>query len=347
MVKQKIIGIQRLGERWITESPFLLTVYHNDVYPPGNEDQGVDRNFLEGRKLGEDFELRDGFRMYHGTSVPGFPAHPHKGCETVTIVLKGVVDHFDSTGSIGRYASGDVQWLTTGNGCQHSEMFPLVHQDKENPLELFQIWLNLSSKGKKADPEYQMFWREDIPEIICETNGRKATVKVIAGQINETVAPEPNPASWAKNKNNHVGIYLIHLEPGAVFTLPNVSGTMNRNLYYYNGQSIQIEGATIQVSHRCKLVGDEEITIENGEVESFILVLEGEPINEPTVHYGPFVMNTKEQIYETFVHFKKTQFGGWKWERPDPVNERECGRFARFSDGTVETPRMNERIFPE
>lgn len=338
MQNRKIIGLQKLGTQWTTESPFILTAYHKDMYPPGNEEQGVDAELLEGRDLGEDFKLKDGFRMYHGKTIPGFPVHPHKGYETVTIVLQGVVDHFDSRGSVCRYASGDVQWLTAGKGCQHSEMFPLVNKEQTNPLELFQIWLNLDQKGKKAEPEYRMFWREDIPVIENDFDGNKTTVKVIAGEMYGITALEPNMASWAKNNNHHVGIYLIHMEPGAIMTLPKVSGTINRNLYYYEGGTIQIDGAAIQANYRCKLAGDEEIVIQNGDQYSSILVLEGEPINEPVAQFGPFVMNKKEEIYATFAEYNKTKFGGWKWDRPDPVNHRDAGRFAKYPDGIIEKP---------
>lgn len=338
MQKPKIIGLQKLGMQWTTESPFILTVYHKDMYPPGNEEQGVDEKYLEGREIGNDYDLKDGFRMYHGKTIPGFPVHPHKGFETVTIVLQGVVDYFDSKGAFGRYGGGDVQWLTTGKGYQHSEMFPLVHQDEPNPLELIQIWLNLDRKGKKAEPEYRMFWRENIPTYENEVNGKKATVKIIAGEIYGIKALEPNAASWAMDEEHHVGIYLIHMEPGSVFALPKGSSTMNRNLYFFEGETIQVEGATIQVSYRCKLAGDEEIVIQNGNAQSSMLVLEGEPINEPIAQYGSFVMNKKEEIYAAFAEYHKTKFGGWKWDRPDPVNDRSAGRFAQFSDGTTVKP---------
>src|SRR5699024_6103390 len=146
MGNSKDLFIQPLEFQWQTESPFLITMYHKDDYPAGNEEQGVDADLLAGRNIGQDFETRDGFRMYHGQIVPGFPAHPHKGFETVTVVTEGFVDHFDSKGGKGRYGNGDVQWLTTGKGSQHAEMFPLVHKDKRNSLELFQIWLNLPEK---------------------------------------------------------------------------------------------------------------------------------------------------------------------------------------------------------
>ena len=172
-MNSKIMKIQKLGFPWETEDPFLMTVHHKDAYPSGNEEQGPNVS-LEGRNLGEDFTLRDGFRMYHGTTVPGFPVHPHRGFETVTVVLEGFVDHFDSYGSSGRFGNGDVQWMTAGKGCQHTEMFPLIHQDRDNPLKLFQIWLNLPAKDKFAEPDYKMLWAEDIPELQqVAVNGRK------------------------------------------------------------------------------------------------------------------------------------------------------------------------------
>lgn len=336
MSNKPILKIQRLGFQWETEDPFLFTVHHQDAYPKGNEQQGPNVE-LTGRNLGEDFTLRDGFRMYHGRTVPGFPAHPHRGFETVTIVLEGFVDHFDSKGSVGRYGNGDVQWLTTGKGCQHAEMFPLVHQDKNNPLELFQIWLNLPSKSKQVEPEYKMLWAEDIPEVqVPSKNGKKSTIRVISGNWQEQDSLEPNSGSWAKNREHHVNIYLIHMEPGASITFPAISETLNRNLYFYRGDFIRIDEKEILSSQRIKLAGNQEVVVTNGTKEGYFLLLEGEPIQEPVVQYGPFVMNTKEEIQETFREFQRTQFGGWPWGRVDPVNERNAGRFARHADGKVE-----------
>lgn len=336
MSNDKIISIQPLGFQWQAEDPFIFAVHHKDHYPPGNEEQGVDPKWLTGRNMGSDFELRDGFRMYHGTKVPGFPGHPHRGFETVTIVLEGFVDHFDSTGAYGRYGAGDVQWLTTGKGCQHAEMFPLVHSDKPNPLELFQIWLNLPAASKSAQPDYKMLWAEDIPVIEEDSGDGKTTVRLIAGRLNGVESLEPNPASWAYDREHHVGIYVIHMEPGATFTLPSVSKTLNRNLYYYEGNSIQIDEETIRSSQRIKLAGDQEVRIQNGSQDSCLLVLEGEPIGEPVVQHGPFVMNSKAEIYEAFTEFQRTKYGGWKWGRYDPVNERDSGRFAHHWDGRLE-----------
>lgn len=159
--------IHTLGkDPWPTIDPFLFCAYHLDDFPaalPGT--LGPAPRELRGRQIGSDFSRRDGWSMYHGDQVPGFPAHPHRGFETVTIVPKGLVDHFDSMGATGRYGNGDVQWLTTGDGVQHSEMFPLVNDTAGNPLELFQLWLNLPRKSKKAKPYFAMLWSEDMPHF--------------------------------------------------------------------------------------------------------------------------------------------------------------------------------------
>ena len=103
--------------------------------------------------------------MYHGEVVPGFPQHPHRGFETVTFVRRGQIDHSDSLGATARFGRGDVQWLTAGKGIVHAEMFPLIDEDGPNPLELFQIWLNLPAVDKMADPYFTMLWHGDIPVI--------------------------------------------------------------------------------------------------------------------------------------------------------------------------------------
>lgn len=182
-----------------------------------------------------------------------------------------------------------------------------------------------------------MLWAEDIPEIqSTNANGKKTTVRIIAGSLQGKESLEPNSASWARNRNNHVGIYVVHMEPEATLVLPAVSATLNRNLYFYDGDHISVGDDKISSSHRIKLAGDQEITITNGNKESYMLLLEGEPIQEPVVQYGPFVMTTEQEIRDTFRDYQKTQFGGWQWGRPDPVNERNAGRFARYADGRVE-----------
>ncbi len=337
MISQKIISVHKLGPQWTMDNPFLFGAHHKDNYPVGDFQQGTDMSWV-GRNKGSDFSGKDGFSFYHGDHVPGFPAHPHRGFETVTIVLNGMVDHFDSKGAAGRYGNGDVQWLTTGKGCQHSEMFPLVYQDKPNPTELFQLWLNLPAKSKFAEPDYQMFWSEDIP-VFDEVDARnlKTNIRLIAGTWGERVALKPNPDSWANNPDNKVRIILLTMDPHASIILPKVSASINRNLYFYQGEGLmEIESQTIASSNRIKLNGNEQIQLVNGSAVAYLALLEGEPINEPVFQYGPFVMNTEAEIRQTFMDYQQTQFGGWPFERQDPVNEINSGRFARYPNGKVE-----------
>jgi len=338
MKKMKtILGIQALGAQWTMENPFLFCAHHNDRYPRANEKMGPAAS-LAGRNIGSDFSGLNGFSMYHGEVVPGFPAHPHRGFETVTVVLNGVIDHFDSLGATGRYSNGDVQWLTTGNGCQHSEMFPLLNTEADNPIELFQIWLNLPAEGKKARPYYNMFWAEDIPETeLTDANNHHTRVKMIAGTFNGVKSLDPAPDSWAKAPEHHVNIWLIKMEAGAQLTFPAVSETLLRNLYFYQGDAeLQIDGQHIHSPNRIKLNGNEIISILNGESESHMLLLEGEPIHEPVVQYGPFVMNTREEITQAVGEYQKSAYGGWPWDSADVVHPRETGRFARYADGREE-----------
>src|SRR5438105_5060955 len=116
MVAMKpVLSVEPLGFPWQTPDPFLFCVHHDDAYPAANEQLGPAAS-LEGRDLGQDFEGKNGWRMYHGLRVPGFPQHPHRGFETVTVVRSGLVDHSDSLGATARYGHGDVQWLTAGRG---------------------------------------------------------------------------------------------------------------------------------------------------------------------------------------------------------------------------------------
>ena len=330
-----IIQITPLGFPWETSDPFLFCVHHEDFYPSGNEKLGPSSS-LEGRSLGNDFTIKDGFRMYHGTEVPGFPAHPHRGFETVTIAKKGLVDHSDSLGAAGRFGNGDVQWMTAGKGVQHSEMFPLLNQKKDNPFELFQIWLNLPRIKKMAEPHFAMLWQEDIPVYtFTDDKGLQTDIDVIAGQIEGIEAPAPAPDSWAADPDNEVAIWTIRMEANATFTLPKASEGINRRLYLYKGTSVKIGEKDLPNYHAARLKVTQDILIENGSEESYLLLLQGRPIDEPVVQHGPFVMNTAQEIQNTMNVFQATQFGGWPWPNHDHVHPREKGRFARFADGKV------------
>lgn len=337
MYNKLISNIKPLGFTWETNDPFLFCVHHKDDYPKGNDQLGPAAS-LEGRNPGQDFTKKDGWRMYHGETVPGFPAHPHRGFETVTIVLNGFVDHSDSHGASGRYGNGDVQWMTAGAGLQHSEMFPLLKNDKPNPLELFQIWLNLPQKKKFSKPHYKMLWAEDIPIYMeKDKNGKSTKVTVIAGEIEGITAPPPAPDSWAADPENEAGIWLIHIEAGGTWKIPTASLEVNRSLYFYRGSEINVAGIDIKTYNSIELLADQSMVIENGNEDAYLLLLQGRPINEPVAQHGPFVMNSYAEIQQAFSDYRKNQFGGWPWERRDNVHLREKGRFARYSDGREET----------
>ena len=336
MYNKLITNIKPLGFSWGTKDPYLFCVHHLDNYPAGNDELGPAAS-LAGRNLGQDFTTKDGWRMYHGEVVPGFPAHPHRGFETVTVVLNGFVDHSDSHGAAGRYGNGDVQWMTAGSGLQHAEMFPLLKKDKANPLELFQIWLNLPKAKKFAKPFYNMLWAEDIPIVIeKDKNGTETSITLIAGRLADTSAPAPAPDSWANEAENEVAIWLIKMEANAQWTLPATSIEVNRSLYFYRGSNITITGIKIENYHSIDLLADQPVIIDNGNEDAYLLLLQGKPINEPVVQHGPFVMNTATEIQEAFNDYRRTEFGGWPWSRDDNVHSRKIGRFAKYSDGSEE-----------
>ncbi len=331
-----ILELKPLDFLWPVGDPFLFCAHHRDDYPAGNYSLGPDVS-LDGRRLGEDFTLKDGFRMYHGDSVPGFPAHPHRGFETVTIVRTGIVDHSDSHGQAGRYGNGDVQWMTAGSGLQHSEMFPLLNPGGRNPLELFQVWLNLPKERKMAEPHFKMLWAEDIPAaVIQDSGGREARIAIIAGSFQGFRAPAPAPDSWAAFPENEVAIYTIDLQAGAIVELPAASPGLFRCLYFYHGGGLTIEDRNIPPGQAIMLRSDMPVAIMNGDSPAHLVLLQGKPINEPVVQYGPFVMNTEDEIRKAFSDFRQTRFGGWPWPRPDMVHPREKGRFATHLDGREE-----------
>lgn len=333
MATNKILNIEPLGFPWKTKDPFLFCAYHRDEYPKGNEKMGVDSENLAGRNIGQDFAIKDGWRMYHGSSIPGFPYHPHRGFETITINKEGFVDHTDSLGAAGRFGPGDVQWMTAGKGIQHSEMFPLIHRDKENPLEIFQVWLNLPKASKFVEPHFKMLWQDMVPLVQeKDADGKITEINIIAGSLNGVNSPHPTPDSWASNPKNNVAVFTVKMEANANWKLPATSGEVNRALYFYKGDTINLENQSINSNYLIELNPNEEIEIINGKKDSYFLMLQGKPIGEPVVQYGPFVMNTQSEIEEAFLDFKETEFGGCPWSKQEQVHHRDKGRFALHAD---------------
>ena len=326
-----IIKVRALGFQWETLDPFLFCVHHEDYYPAGNAEMGPISG-ISGRPLGNDFHIKDGYRMYHGQTVPGFPGHPHRGFETLTVVRKGMVDHADSKGGSGRYGNGDLQWMTAGKGLMHSEMFPLLKENGDNPLELFQIWLNLPRKNKMVNPDYKMFWQEEIPAFFVQEG---IFVEVLVGEIFGHHSPRPPEVSWASTKENHVGVFNFKLDKNQAFLIPPLESGINRTIYFYEGNGLKINGEDIPAYHAADVRSEVELKINSTDSEIKFIILQGKPIKEPVVQHGPFVMNSREEIQMAFMDYQKDQFGGWPWERYDQVHERSKGRFAKFPDGTT------------
>ena len=322
----------QLGFPWDGFDPFLFTVHHVDHYPAGNDRLGPVTSLL-GRNIGSDFSYRDGWSMYHGATVPGFPQHPHRGFETVTVVRRGYVDHSDSLGATARYGEGDVQWLTTGGGIMHAEMFPLLEPGGDNPLELFQIWLNLPPESKMVDPHFGMLWSEDIPNV---SPAAGVTIDAIAGRFGPVSPPSPPPNSWASRPDSDFAIWLIRLAPGASLELPTAEADTNRTLYVHQGEGLTIDGNRVAMDTGARLDAGVLTTLHNDAEPVEVLMLQGRPIGAPVFQMGPFVMNSAEELRQAVDDYRRTQFGGWPWSAPDPVHPRGEGRFALHADGRIE-----------
>lgn len=328
-----VLDTAPLGPQWPTVDPFLFCAHHHDEYPRGDGTLAPAAS-LDGRDLGADFAGVDGWNMYHGEHVPGFPQHPHRGFETITYVRRGLIDHSDSMGAQARFGAGDTQWLTAGSGIVHCEMFPLVHDDRPNPLELFQIWLNLPASDKMVDPYFTMLWAEELPVI--EQVG--ASITVVTGRLADANPPTP-PNSWAAHDDAEVAVWHVRLDAGARFVLPPASEGVVRTIYCFDGNGVGI-GAHSLRAKTCAVVRADvacPLVAEAGPVEC--LVLQGRPLNEPVARYGPFVMNTRAEIQQAFEDYERTGFGGWQWHVPDPNHgDVTTARFARYPDGSVVEP---------
>jgi redox-sensitive bicupin YhaK (pirin superfamily) len=360
----RILSVRPLGFPWETADPFLFCVHHDDRYPRGNERLGPAAP-LAGRDLGQDFSRKDGWSMYHGLEVPGFPQHPHRGFETVTVVRQGFIDHSDSLGAKARFGMGDAQWLTAGKGIVHCEMFPLLERERDNPVELFQIWLNLPAEDKMAEPHFSMLWSERIPRVVHrDEHGRETAIALVAGALGDLAPPPPPPRSWASRPDADVAIWTLRLAPHARFRLPAAKGERTRRtLYFFAGATLTLASVDRlehtdsappphadadrppRAAHELRdhaaveVRAQDELELVNGPEVSELLMLQGKPIGQPVVQYGPFVMNSREQIQAAVMDYRRTRFGGWPFADDAPTHARDAGRFAQHADGTVETKR--------
>jgi len=221
--------------------------------------------------------------------LAGFPSHPHRGFETVTYMLDGHMQHRDSGGNTGDLGPGDVQWMTAARGIIHSEM----PQQTEGRMRGFQLWLNLPAKEKMKPAAYRDIPAREIPTVPVA----KGEVKVIAGRFGGTTGPvhggSTDPQYWD-----------LHLEPRAVFEAPLPAGH-NAFAYAYEGDAVVGEDKKPLAHRAAGLLSDgDAVRIEAGAQGARVLLLAGKPIREPVVQYGPFVMNTREEIEQAIADYQ-------------------------------------------
>ena len=243
------------------------------------------------RSLGQsDFARLDPFLMLDEFSsdnaddyIAGFPAHPHRGFETVTYILDGHLLHEDHLGNKGNLKSGGVQWMSAGRGIIHSEM----PQQERGRMRGFQLWINLPAKEKMKRAGYRDLQATDIPEVRI---GKEGLVRVIAGEFQGVKAPVPPTPTDAT-------YFDVHLPAGGSFTHPVKAG-YNAFAYVYEGA---LDGIEPHAAAVFSAQGD--IQVKSTEGARFLL-LAGRPIGEPVVQYGPFVMNTREEIEQAIRDYQ-------------------------------------------
>ncbi|MFV8906140.1 pirin family protein [Serratia fonticola] len=236
------------------------------------------------------------FRSHSGRR--GVGQHPHRGFETVTIVYQGEVEHRDSTGSGGVIGPGDVQWMTAASGILHEEFHSKDFSQKGGTIEMVQLWVNLPAKDKMAAPGYQTLLNQDIPVVPLADNAGQ--VRVIAGNYGGHAGPARtfSPINVWDMKLNAGRNTTLRVEEGHTLAVVMLHGAI-----LVNGEQIVRETQMVLLDR----AGD-SITLEaNGDVS--LLVLSGEPIDEPIVGYGPFVMNNEAEIQQAFRDFNSGQFG--------------------------------------
>jgi redox-sensitive bicupin YhaK (pirin superfamily) len=221
--------------------------------------------------------------------LAGFPAHPHRGFETVTYMLDGHMQHKDNHGNTGDLGPGDVQWMRAARGIIHSEM----PQQSEGRMRGFQLWLNLPAKEKMKPAAYRDIASRQIP--IVERPGVQA--KIIAGRLGDTTGP-------IHGGSTDPYYYDVHLAPRTVFEESLPAGH-NAFVYVYEGEA-RVGEERQTVAHRAAgLLSDgERVRIEAGDAGARVLLLAGKPLREPVVQYGPFVMNTREEIEQAIADYQ-------------------------------------------
>jgi len=237
--------------------------------------------------------------------IAGFPSHPHRGFETVTYMLDGHMRHEDHLGNRGDLGPGDVQWMTAARGIIHSEM----PQQSEGRMRGFQLWLNLPSKEKMKPAGYRDIPADEIPVVKLPQGGE---VKVIAGTLELNGDLTSGPVNGSAAKLSTDPLYLdVRLPAGAEFSAPVAAGR-NAFLYTYEGSAqIGAAGAAKPLPHRAAgvLSDGDGVRVQAGAEGVRFLLLAAKPLHEPVVQYGPFVMNTREEIEQAIADYRNGRLG--------------------------------------
>ena len=234
-----------------------------------------------------------------GDYIAGFPNHPHRGFETVTYMIAGRMRHKDSGGHEGLLQNGGVQWMTAGRGLTHSEM----PEQEEGVMEGFQLWLNLPAKNKLCEPWYSDIQSADIPEVTTEQG---VLVRVIAGHAHGT--------DGAMQREHTEPVYLdLHFpsNDNAVFEQP-LPATHNAFVYVYRGGLEVVQGehtTAVPIKRMAVLTNGGDGVVLRAQSNTRAIVIAGHPLNEPIAQYGPFVMNTREELVQAVDDFRAGLMG--------------------------------------
>ncbi len=227
----------------------------------------------------------------------GVDVHPHKGFETVTIAYKGSVEHYDSAGNSGVIRPGDVQWMTAGAGILHKEFHEKEFSKKGGPFEMVQLWVNLPAKDKLTTPKYQSLVSSEISKVMLPDGS--GVVHVIAGEYNHVLG--------SASTYTEMNVFDIQLNENGEMTT-EISPTHNTCLLVVQGHA-DVNGQQAGL-HDFVLFKNEGDLIQIKATESSrLLMLSGVPINEPIAQYGPFVMNTPQELETAFEEFQSGKFG--------------------------------------
>lgn len=229
----------------------------------------------------------------------GVGAHPHRGFETVTISYEGKVEHHDNKGNHGIIGPGDVQWMTAASGILHKEYHEKEFSENGGVLHMVQLWVNLPKNKKMSEPKYQTLLSENMGTLKLDDN--QGEVSVIAGSFNDTKGPA--------NTFTNINLYNVNLKNYGK-TILREPGNFNTGILVLKGTITVNEDSTAKEGDFVLFDNIEgEILVKSSTEESLFIVLSGEPINEPIVSYGPFVMNTEEEIYKAYDDFRNNKFG--------------------------------------